>query len=116
MTIRETWGNGFVTKVELIETDGVTTHTVFTGTDPSQPGAPADFLVSFPLTSYKVAAVKITTSTDHNATAFEEIDSVQLHGSLNPPGTLAGILVTFSGSVDPLTFKPSARACAAGSA
>ena len=33
--VRETWGNGFVTRIDLLDTTG-TYHTVWTGTDPSQ--------------------------------------------------------------------------------
>src|SRR5262249_20676928 len=42
VTVRETYNNGFVTKIDVIYTDD-TTDTVFSGTDPSLPGAPADF-------------------------------------------------------------------------
>ena len=57
VSVRETLGNGFVSKVEVRDTGGVF-HEVFSGPDPSQPGAPADFTVTFPTTSYKVDAVR----------------------------------------------------------
>ena len=63
--IRETYGNGFVTQVDAIDTSDVV-HTVWTGTDPSLPGSPVDFLASWPTTSYAIKAVKIYVDTDHN--------------------------------------------------
>jgi hypothetical protein len=78
--VRETNGNGFVTQIDAIDTNNVA-HTVWTGTDPSQPGTPVDFLASFPQTSYKVAAVTVYIDTDHSPT-YEEVDSVQLVGPL----------------------------------
>jgi hypothetical protein len=79
VSIRETFGNGFVYQVDLLDTDDVY-HTVWTGTDPSQPGSPAAFIISFPTTSYLVKGVKIYTDTDHDPNAREEIDAVLLHG------------------------------------
>src|SRR3989449_1897891 len=79
VTIRETWGNGFVTKVELLDVSDAF-HTVFNGTDPSLPGTPADFDIAFAPTTYQVKAVRITTDTNHNLSTWEEIDGVQLRG------------------------------------
>ena len=55
-------------------------HTVWTGTDPSQPGAPVDFLVSFPTTPYLVKGVKVYMDINHSG-SWEEIDAVALHGA-----------------------------------
>jgi Ca2+-binding RTX toxin-like protein len=79
VTIRETIGNGFVTQVDVVDTSGAL-HTVWTGTDPSQPGSPADNLVTWPVTPYLVKGVKIHVDTNHNLSTWEEIDAVQLQG------------------------------------
>ncbi len=80
VTIRETWGNGFVYQVDLLDENDVP-HTIWYGTDPSQPGTPVDFVITFPATTYLVKAVKTYTNTDHDQGAWEEIDAVMLHGS-----------------------------------
>ncbi len=77
--IRENWGNGFVTRVDLLDVNDQY-HTVFTGTDPSQPGAVVDFTVSFTPTTYLVKGVKLFVDTNHNLSTYEEIDAVQLQG------------------------------------
>lgn len=79
VVIRETYGNGFVTQVDLVDTNDVL-HTVWTGVDPSLPGAPADFTVTFAQTDYLVKGVKVYTDTNHDPYAWEEIDSIQLIG------------------------------------
>jgi hypothetical protein len=56
VTIRETYGNGFVTKVELRNASTGVFETVWAGTDPTQPGSPADFAISFDRRSYLVDA------------------------------------------------------------
>ncbi|OGR26631.1 MAG: hypothetical protein A2139_02590 [Desulfobacca sp. RBG_16_60_12] len=80
ITIRETCGNGFVYRVDILDQSNVL-HTVWTGTDPSLPGNPADFLVSFAETPFLVTGVKIYTDTNHDLDTWEEIDAVQLLGS-----------------------------------
>src|SRR5262249_41405402 len=65
VTIRETWGNGFVTQVDLVDTNNVL-HTVFSGVDPSQPGTPVDFSVEFAQTDYLVIGVKVSINTARN--------------------------------------------------
>lgn len=77
--IRESYGNGFVYQVDLLDTDGAL-HTVWTGTDPTQPGSPTDFVVKFAATPYVVKGVKIYVNTDHDLNAWEEIDAVRLLG------------------------------------
>lgn len=79
VTIRENQGNGFVTRIDVLDTYG-TYHTVWTGTDPSLPGSVVDFQVSWTLTDYLVQGVRIHVDTDHNQDTWEEIDAVQLHG------------------------------------
>lgn len=87
-TIRETYGNGFVTQIDLLDTSG-SFHSVWAGTDPSLPGAPVDFLATWTMTNYLVHGIKIYVNTNHNLNAWEEIDSVQLHGNPVPiPGAL----------------------------
>ena len=83
VTIRETEGNGFVTAVDVLP-DGADPNTgwvnVWTGIDPTLPGAPADFRVNWTETPYQVSAVRIHVDTNHNLNTYEDIDSVQLHG------------------------------------
>jgi uncharacterized repeat protein (TIGR03803 family) len=100
VTIREAEGNGFVTEVEALDTNGLW-HTVWTGTDPTLPGTPADFRVNWTETTYLVSAVRIHVNIDHNLNSYEDIDSVQLHGWFS-----SGTLVA-SGSGPNLTFTPS---------
>jgi hypothetical protein len=79
-TIRETYGSGFVYQIDALSlTDDL--NPVWTGTDPSAPGSPVDFDVQWAPTDYLVAGLKIYTDTDHDPAAWEEIDSIQLHGS-----------------------------------
>ncbi|MCO8121989.1 S8 family serine peptidase [Stieleria sp. TO1_6] len=84
VSIRETYGNGFVRGVEV--RDATTGHyvTVSTGPDPSQPNQPVDYVLSWPQTEFPVDAVRIAVDTDHNLDAYEEIDSVQLRGVTVP--------------------------------
>jgi hypothetical protein len=78
VTVRETFGNGFVYRIDLIEPNG-TPHTIWTGVDPSVPESPADFILNFDPTTYLVSAVKIYVDIDLNSD-WEEIDAVLLHG------------------------------------
>lgn len=72
--IRETRDPGFVTKVVLIDVNGGE-HVVHDGLDLTTK-CPDSFVVTFPLTSYKVIAVNITTQ----SLGWEAIDSVKLVG------------------------------------
>jgi hypothetical protein len=89
--VRETYGNGFVTKLEVREVGSNTFHTVWTGTDPSLPGTPVSFDVSWPQTAFLVDALRVTTNSRHNSDinvsgeGWEAIDAVQLRGWDNPP-------------------------------
>lgn len=78
-TIRETYGNGFVYKIDVRDTSG-SWHTVWQGNDNTQPGKPADFFVRWNVTDYLVDGVKVYIDTDHNLSTWEEIDAVQLSG------------------------------------
>lgn len=78
--VRETWGNGFVTQIDLRDTNNQL-HSVWMGTDDSQVGAPVNFEVTFTETEYLVKGVKIYVDTDHNADTWEEIDAVRLRGT-----------------------------------
>lgn len=78
VTIRETQGNGFVTRVDVLDVDDGFT-TVWTGTDSSLPGAPVDFVVNWPQTDFSAVGVTIHVDTDHDPDR-EAIDAVRLHG------------------------------------
>jgi hypothetical protein len=82
-TIRETDGNGFVTQVDVLDTNNVL-HNVWASTDTSQPGTPVDFLVSWSETSYLVKGLKVYVNTNHSQT-WEEIDSIRLGGNTVAP-------------------------------
>jgi hypothetical protein len=83
-TIRETFGNGFVYQVDLVDTSDIY-HTVWTGTDTSLPGSLVDFQVSWLQTAYEVKGIKIYVNTDHDMGAWEEIDAVRLTGATSAP-------------------------------
>lgn len=87
VTIREIYGNGFVYQVDVLDTNSIL-HKVWTGTDPSAPGTPVDFLVTWTQTDYLVNGVKIYVDTNHNLDTWEEIDAVQLTGVPVPPTLL----------------------------
>jgi hypothetical protein len=82
--IRETYGNGFVYQIDLVDTENIF-HTIWTGTDPSLPGSPVDFNVNWTPTSYLVQGIKIYVNTDHDLGAWEEIDAVKLSGTTAVP-------------------------------
>lgn len=83
VTIRETYGNGFVYRLDLLDGDGMWHDQFWTGTDPSivgDPPAPADFVLTFPATPYLVKGVRVHINIDHDLARWEEIDAVLLHG------------------------------------
>jgi hypothetical protein len=85
VTIREVNGNGFVTRVDLIDTGG-TPHTIWSGTDPTQPGSPGELTLSFTPPNYLVNAVKVYVTTDANPNTWEQIDAVILYGQAGGGG------------------------------
>jgi MSHA biogenesis protein MshQ len=104
VTIRETWGNGFVTQIDVVDLSN-TLHTVWSGIDPSSPGSPVDFLATWPQTSYLVNGIKITTDTDHNLSTWEEIDSIQLHGLTAGPTSAQFSVNTSTTAADGESFN-----------
>lgn len=80
VTVRETLGNGMVFRIDLLDTMNQF-HTIWTGVDPSQSGAPVDFKVNCSRTAYRVKAVRIYINTDRDPD-WEEIDAVRLRGSV----------------------------------
>ena len=75
--VRESFNSGTIIKVDLIDSGG-TTHTVWTGTDPTT--GLNYLMVSFPKTDYKATEVKVTLATNL-AQGWKEIDAVQLVGT-----------------------------------
>jgi hypothetical protein len=107
VTIRENSGNGFVTQIDVVDMNNQL-HTVWSGMDPTQPGALADFSVNWAQTSYQVQGVRIYVNTNHNPYEYPEIDSVQLHGWFTP-GTLVASgsgSLSASGATPNLPFTP----------
>ncbi len=99
ITVRETCGNGFVYQLDVLDNLGVY-HTVWTGTDPSQPGAPVDFFVSIPQTSYLVVGVKVYINTQLNGGNYDEIDAIRLHGIASVGTNPIGNVLTNDTDVD----------------
>jgi VCBS repeat-containing protein len=89
VTVRESWNNGFVSQIDLIDTNDVS-HTVFAGTDPSLPGSVVDFTTLFSQTPYLVKAVKVYEDGTLNS-SWEEIDSVALIGPTSVSGPSATV-------------------------
>ncbi len=80
VTVRETYANGFVFRIDVVDTLGGI-HTVWEGNDPSLPGSPVDFRVDWPRTEFLVIAVTVHVDTDTHLLIFEEVDAIQLHGA-----------------------------------
>jgi streptogramin lyase len=100
-TIEETQGNGFVTEVDALDTNGQY-HTVWTGTDPTQPGATADFQVHWPETTYQVTGLRVYVDPSRSTSTYQELlDSIQLHGWVNAGNVFA------SGNTTDLAFTPA---------
>jgi hypothetical protein len=77
--IRESNAPGFVQKVDLLDTDG-TYHAIWTGVDPSLPGAMRDYRVNVAATAYEVWGVRVWVDSSRTPTDWPEIDAVQLLG------------------------------------
>ncbi len=93
VVVRETNGNGFVTRIDLLDTNDVF-HTVFSGVDPSPKGTVVDALFSFAQTDYLVKGVKVFVDTNlYISTQREQIDAVQLIGYGARAGTIAEQLI-----------------------
>jgi len=106
VVVRETWGNGFVTRVDVLDLNDQL-HQVWAGVDPSQPGAPAEFVAQWPTTPFLVKGVKIHVNTNHNLSTWEEIDAVALLGFLETPGL--GNTIAFNGRAGVLIATDSAN-------
>lgn len=87
VTIRETSGYGFVTGVDVIDTNNVS-HRAWRGTDTSVDGKINNFQATWPRTAYLVKAVKVSMNTALRG-GWEEIDAVRLHGVEPLSGSLA---------------------------
>jgi hypothetical protein len=96
--IRETYGNGFVHQVDVLDLND-TLHTVWSGTDTALAGSVSDFQVIWDTTNFLTRGIKIYVDTSHNMSAWEQIDLVQLTGrtTIPEPGILALIFVGLGG-------------------
>ncbi|MAF12966.1 hypothetical protein CMK11_21150, partial [Candidatus Poribacteria bacterium] len=83
--IRETYGNGSVTQIDVSGPSTALT-TVWAGTDTTVAGAPTNFRVTWTQTAFLVDAMRIYVDTDRDASAWEEIDAALLIGSSDPSG------------------------------
>ena len=77
--VRESYGNGAVTKIELRDHATGTWQSVWSGVDPTAAGAVADLEVALSRTSYLVDGVRVTLDMNHSS-AWEELDAVALEG------------------------------------
>ena len=93
-TVRENYGNGFVTQVEVREAGTSTLHSVWSGTDTSPPNVPYNFEISWPPTAFQVDALKVTINSDHVIGDWEAIDAVELLGWDQPPPATITIAAT----------------------
>ncbi|MBT5536027.1 hypothetical protein HOK31_23350, partial [Candidatus Poribacteria bacterium] len=84
--VRETYGNGAVFQIDALDTSG-DALTVWSGVDPTLPGEPAEFEVTWGRTSYLVSGLRVWVDGDHDLDAWEEIDAIQLLGSPDTAGT-----------------------------
>lgn len=87
VTVRETDGYGFVTRIDVIDTKDVV-HSIWSGTDNSKPDQINNFKATWSPTSYLVKAVKVHINTAPHA-GWEEIDAIQLHGIETLSGSIA---------------------------
>jgi Ca2+-binding RTX toxin-like protein len=84
--IRETYGNGFVRSVELLDINGIY-HNIWSGIDTSIPSSIVDFRIDFAATNYLVVGTRINIDIDQNTATYEEIDSILLSGTTDLIGT-----------------------------
>jgi hypothetical protein len=82
-SIWETFGNGFVSQVDVIDTLG-NLHTVWKGIDLSPARTPFEFVVSWEMTSFLVSGLKVHVNTSATTT-WEEIDAIGLAGDTVAP-------------------------------
>lgn len=82
--IRELSGHGMVYQVDVVQNSNNALHTVWTGSDPTLPGAPRDFVVTWATTTYLVKGLRIWVDTDTAPAAPEQIDSIALRGRTAP--------------------------------
>lgn len=78
--IRELSGHGMVYQVDVVQNSNNALQTVWTGSDPTIPGAPRDFVVSWATTPYLVKGLRIWIDTDLSPNVQEQIDSIALRG------------------------------------
>ncbi|MEQ1828233.1 MAG: cadherin domain-containing protein [Pirellula sp.] len=97
VTVRETWGNGFVTRIDLIDTFDIV-RTIWTGVDPSNIGTAVDFFIPFTKTTYAVKGVKVLIDTTKRTT-WEEIDAIRLHGTAANTAGILPITATAQSSI-----------------
>ena len=83
--IRETYGAGFVTQID-VSGPATALTTVWSDTDTTVAGAPTNFRVTWTQTAFLVDAMRIYVDTDRDASAWEEIDAALLIGSSDPSG------------------------------
>ncbi|MEM6470297.1 MAG: S8 family serine peptidase, partial [Planctomycetota bacterium] len=117
--VRETFGNGFVRGIDLRDADTGGWTSMSIPADQSQPGQPAEYVATWPLTDFEVDGVRVQIDTDQTAN-FEEIDAIQLRGVPAPdlqgpaiiesdpesghPGPLDHIDLVFSEAINENTF------------
>lgn len=86
VAVRETYGNGFITKIEVRNAANGAFSSVWAGTDTTSRNKVAVLDALFTQTSYLVDAVRLTINTNANTT-WEDIDCVELSGQTSATQT-----------------------------
>jgi RHS repeat-associated protein len=77
LLVRETANNGFVVRIDLLDSSNVWHNSVWTGTDSTPADQAADFVATWTTTGYLVKGARIHVDTDL-AAGYEQIDAVRL--------------------------------------
>lgn len=115
LAVRETYGNGFLTQIDLWNNVTATFFTVWTGKDPLPATQIADFKLEF-LGSVSALVSRVKLYIDTSATTqWEEVDAVQLSGYQTSPVPVsnypvANLTCTPVLPADKLSLSPSATA------
>jgi hypothetical protein len=105
--VREVFGNGFVFQIDAIDTQGVS-HLVWAGTDTSQQGAPADFVVTWAPTTFLVSGLTIHVDTSRFP-SFEEVDAIGLLDNTVDPVPEPGTWALMAAGVGAVLVRSSRR-------
>ena len=99
--VRETYGNGFVTQIDVSgPSTGLTT--VWAGSDTTAPGAAASFRVTWTQTAFLVNTMRVTIDTDLNQGTWEEIGAADGSG---PGNTISYVPAADFSGIDSVEYR-----------